>query len=177
MRNESIVKERQQPLFESYTKDPESAKIIDSAVVEGKNFDDPLHTSVSINGELKVDFPIGVHRAVGGHHDYPNSGDMLCASLASCFETVFRMVADRMQVPIIETRVEATAHVDVRGTLMMDKSVPVEFQKMGLHITVKVPDGVDESTVRKLVGASEKSCIVLQTLKKGIPVDLEVEVI
>lgn len=155
MSNGSIVKERQKPLFELYTRNPEAAKIVDSSVVEGKNFDDPLHTSVSISSELKVDFPIGVHRAVGGDHDHPNSGDMLCASLASCFETVFRMVADRLQVPIIETKVEATAHVDVRGTLMMDKSVPVEFQRMGLHVKVKAPDAVDEKTIKTLVAASE----------------------
>lgn len=62
----SIIKERQQPLIADYIKNPELAWVTDMAIIEGKDLDDPLHTSVSINEELKVDFPIGVHRAVGG---------------------------------------------------------------------------------------------------------------
>ena len=49
MKSNSIIKERQQPLMESYVKNPQTAWITDMAIIEGKNLDDPLHTSVSIN--------------------------------------------------------------------------------------------------------------------------------
>ena len=177
MKSNSIIKERQQPLMESYVKNPQTAWITDMAIIEGKNLDDPLHTSVSINGELKVDFSIGVHRAVGGNHDFPNSGDLLCASLASCFETVLRMVADRLQITLLKTKVIATAFVDVRGTLMMDKSVPVGFQSMTLDVEIKVHNSVEKGMVAVLLKATEKSCIILQTLIKGIPVQVNTRIL
>jgi len=166
----SIVKERQAPLTDAYTHDSKNAWITDVAIIEGKNFDDPFHTSVSINDELMVNFKIGVHRAVGGHHDHPNSGDILCASLASCFETVLRMVANRMYIKLEMTKVKATANVDVRGTLMIDKTVPVAFQSMGLDIEIKADELVPKKKIQILLSATEQSCIVFQTLKKGIPI-------
>lgn len=45
----SIIKERQQQLIADYIKNPELAWVTDMAIIEGKDLDDPLHTSVSIN--------------------------------------------------------------------------------------------------------------------------------
>lgn len=178
MPSSSIIKELQQPLIASYIVNPEAAWITDMAIIEGKNLDDPLHTSVAINEELKkVDFPIGVHRAVGGHHDFPNSGDLLCAALASCFDTALRMIANRLQITLIKTRVIATANVDVRGTLMVDKEVPVGFQSMGLEIEITVFNSVPTELADKLIKATERSCIVLQTSLRGTPVNVNANII
>ena len=169
----SIIKERQQPLIADYIKNPELAWVTDMAIIEGKDLDDPLHTSVSINEELKVDFPIGVHRAVGGYHDHPNSGDLLCAALASCFESALRMIANRLQITLLKTRVIATANADVRGTLMVDKEVPVGFQSMGLNVEITVSHSVSTELAEKLIKATERSCIILQTLLRGTPVTVK----
>ena len=177
MTGKSIIKERQQPLIDSYVNNPGAAWVTDMAIIEGKNLNDPLHTSVSINDELKVDFPIGVHRAVGGHHDFPNSGDLLCAALASCFDTALRMIANRLQITLIKTRIVATANVDVRGTLMADKNVPVGFQSMGLEIEITVSNAVPTELADKLIKATERSCIVLQTLLRGTPVNVDAKII
>src|SRR5689334_13581879 len=130
----SIVKERQQPLIDNYVINPQAALITDMALIEGRNYDDPLRSSVFINEELKVPLRIGVHRAVGGYHDFPNSGDLLCASLATCFETTLRMIANRLHIAIEETKIVAKAIVDVRGTLMVDRNVPVNFQSMRVEV-------------------------------------------
>lgn len=156
---------------------PKAAWVTDLAVIEGKNLNDPLHTSVSINEELKIDFQIGIHRAVGGYHDSPNPGDLLCAALASCFESALRMIADRMQITLIKTMVIATANADVRGTLMIDKNVPVGFQSMGLEIEITIPSSVKSELADKLIKASERSCVVLQTLNQGIPVHVNSRII
>jgi len=173
----SIVKERQQPLNENYTKNPGEAWITDVAVIEGKNLGDPFHTSVCINEELKVDFPVGIHRAVGGYHDFPNSGDLLCAALASCFETALRLIANRLQIVLYKTVVRATANVDVRGTLRVDANVPVCFQTMGLKVEVTLNNSVKEEMANKLIKATEQSCIVLQTLIKGTPVLVDAKIL
>lgn len=172
----SIVKERQQPFMEEYLKNPGAAWITDVAIVEGRNLNDPLHSSVAINDELMVDFSIGVHRAVGGYHDFPNPGDLLCASLASCFETSLRMIANRLQIVVLKTTVRATANVDVRGTLMVDKNVPVAFQSMGLDVAITVHDSTKEEMAQKLLKATERSCIVFQTLKLAIPIHVHAAV-
>ncbi len=176
MTGNSIIKERQQPLIAHYIENPGAAWVTDMAIIEGKDLDNPLHTSVSINEELKVDFPVGVHRAVGGYHDFPNSGDLLCAALASCFDTALRMIANRLQVTLVKTRVIATANVDVRGTLMIDKDVSVGFQSMGLEIEITVFNSVPTELAEKLIKATERSCIVLQTLLRGTPVKVNASI-
>lgn len=177
MTDKSIIKERQQKLISNYLENPVAAWVTDVAIIEGKDLNDPLHTSVSINEELKVDFPIGVHRAVGGYHDFPNPGDLLCAALASCFESTLRMIANRLQITLIKTKVKSTANVDVRGTLMINKEVPVEFQNMGLEIEVTVLNTVQKELADKLIKAAERSCIVLQTLLRGTPVKVNATIL
>ena len=176
MNRNSIVQKRQQPLMDSYGKNPKLAWVTDEALIEGTNLDDPFHTSVLINDQLKVPFKIGVHRAVGGLHDFPNPGDMLCASLAACFESSLRMIANRLDVGLKKTMIKATANADVRGTLMVDKNVPVAFQSMGLDVKIEVDCSVEERTITKLLEATERCCIIFQTLKTGIPIHLNKKV-
>jgi len=173
MKNNSIVIARQQPLIENYFVNPEDAWVTDVAFVEGKNLSDPFHTSVSINDELKIPFPIGVHRAVGGLHDAPNPGDILCASLAACFESTLRMIANRFKIKLHSTSVKVSANVDVRGTLMVSKTVPVGFQNINIDIFLEVDEIVNEFLTNKLFTATEHCCIIFQTLKQGIPIHVK----
>lgn len=172
MKNNSIVHDQQAQLRSTYITTPEFAMVTDVAIVEGKDLDDPFHTLVSINDELMTPFKIGVHRAVGGLHDFPNPGDLLCASLAACFESTLRMISNLLGVSLKKTFVRATANVDVRGTLMLDKNVPVGFQSMVLDIEIEVEHVVSEASMLTLLGATEKSCIIFQTLKPSIPIHI-----
>tara|TARA_A100000171_G_scaffold51593_1_gene66396 strand:- start:1627 stop:2205 length:579 start_codon:yes stop_codon:yes gene_type:complete len=167
----SIVHQRHLVLNEQYLKDSTSAWITDSAEVIGINLYDPFRTSVSINDKMKVPFKIGVHKAVGGDHDFPNPGDLLCASLASCFESTIRLISNKLRIELIETKINATAQVDVRGTLMIDKSVPVEFQSMHINALI-ISKNTNEKLLHKLIEGAKRSCIVYQTIKKGIPITL-----
>jgi len=167
----SIVHQRHLVLNEQYLKDSTSAWITDSAEVIGINLYDPFRTSVSINDKMKVPFKIGVHKAVGGDHDFPNPGDLLCASLASCFESTIRLISNKLKIELIETKINATAQVDVRGTLMIDKSVPVEFQSMHINALI-ISKNTNEKLLHKLIEGAKRSCIVYQTIKKGIPITL-----
>lgn len=177
MKNNSIVYQRQKPLMVDYQKEPKKAWITDMAIIESENLDDPFHNTVSINEELKVPFRAGVHRAVGGLHDAPNPGDLLCASLAVCFESTLRMVANRLNVELVRTKVRATAEVDVRGTLMIDPSVPVAFQCMGLDVTVETSHFDKVEKVQQLLKATEHCCIVYQTLKTNLPIHLNLKIV
>lgn len=175
IKNSSVVHKRHLVLHEKYQRNPATAWITDSAEVNGINLQDPFRTKVSINNEMKVPFRIGVHKAVGGDHNFPNPGDLLCASLASCFESTVRMISNKLGIELFETKVRATAQVDVRGTLMIDKSVPVEFQSMHIDALI-IAKNTNEKLLHKLIGGAKRSCIVYQTIKKGIPITLNTDV-
>jgi len=175
MKNRSEVTQRQIGLKEIYLKDPTLAFITDSSEVIGKNLQDPFRTSVTISDELHVPFKVGIHRAVGGDHDFPNPGDILCAALACCFESTVRMIANRLNIQLQETKVKAIAQVDVRGTLLLDKTVPVGFQSMQLEVKL-VSNDTDPKLMNILLKAAEQSCIIYQTLKQGLPIEIKANI-
>ena len=174
LRNESPVFTRHMRLNKQYVEDPESAMITDHAEIIGTNLHDPFHTSVTMNDELKVPFKVGVHRAVGGDHDYPNPGDMLCATLAACLESTLRMIANRYGVTLTRTKVHVSALVDVRGTLRINHSSAVAFQSMQVDLEVEAK-GLSKKVLNTLIRGTKKSCIIFQTLRKGLPISVNVK--
>ncbi len=171
MRSQSEVKKRQNALTDNYKRNPSLASITHSSEVIGANLDDPFRTSVTISDDLQVPFKVGIHRAVGGDHDFPNPSDMLCAALASCFESTIRLISNRLDIQLLETRVTVSAEVDVRGTLMIDKSVPVGYQSMHLDV-VLVSQAPNQKIMNILLQAAEQSCITYQTIKRGVPITI-----
>ena len=131
-----IVKQRQDPLRKQYRTAPDEARITDSAKTVMNGAEDPFHAAVVAGQEHDALWQVGIHRAVGGYHDLPNPGDILCAALASCFHSTLRMIADRLEIPIASLEVNTQADVDVRGTLLVDRSVPVGFQKIRCSVHV-----------------------------------------
>ncbi len=175
-KEKSEVYKRQEQLSAVYQKAPGKAWITDVAEVTGVNLADPFRSHVTINDELSVHFPVGVHRAIGGDHDSPNSGDILCAALACCFETTLRMIANRLQIQLLHTHVKALADVDVRGTLMISSTVPVGFQSMRLEVEIMaLPDNA--KLIQALLATAKHSCIVYQIISKGTPIKVEMKVL
>ncbi|MBW3695269.1 OsmC family peroxiredoxin [Vibrio sp. T187] len=167
----SIVFEAQKPLKDSYAKDPSLAMVTDHAITSGDSVVDPYHSIVQPMDGCGVSIPVGVHAAVGGKHDAPTPGDILCAALAACQDSSIRMVANLMGIELIELEVTVKAVADVRGTLMMDKLVPVGFQKMTCDVKMKVKDGTDAKQLERLQSAAKACCVVQQTLKSPPPVE------
>ena len=174
MKNLSIVAQHQYPLMAKYRVSPKGAWITDGAMTESIDLKDPFHSGVFIGENHKVPFAVGVHKAVGGLHDKPNPGDMLCGTLTACFDTTLRMIANRLGIGIKHLKVITTAEVDVRGTLMMDSSVPVAFQRMGLTISLQCD--CEEKKAHVLLKATENSCIILQTLLKAVPISIHYDI-
>jgi uncharacterized OsmC-like protein len=83
------------------------------------------------------------------------------------------MVADLLGVQIASLVVEVSGQVDLRGTLAVDKSVQVGFRSMRCLTHLEVADGTDRRTVQLLLAAAERSCVVLDTLKRGVQVESE----
>jgi uncharacterized OsmC-like protein len=158
------VFENQVPLRQRYKGDPTTALITDRAQAVGKIADDPFHSIVMPMPRSGITVPIGVHSALGGLHDAPTPGDMLCAALAACQDSTVRMVANLLGIALESLVVEVTGDVDVRGTLLMDPQVPVGFQGMHCKVRLSAAKGTNPRLLEKLHAASQQSCVVLQTL-------------
>ncbi|MDX2453800.1 OsmC family protein [Desulfosarcina sp.] len=165
-----IVFEAQKPLRAQYTQEPELAMVIDHAKTSGDIASDPFHSMVEPMDGCGVSVPVGVHAAVGGKHDAPTPGDLLCAALAACQDSAIRMVANLMNIELLDLVVRVTATADVRGTLMMDRNVPVGFQAMKCEVKMKVKEGTPPRQLERLQVAAKECCVVQQTLKSPPPV-------
>lgn len=159
-----LMSERQAELADGYLADPDKAWISDMAATGTAKISahDPLHSTVSIAG---VDIPLGVHPAVGGDGDAPIPGELLSAALASCLDSAIRIIANRLDVILLELAVVVTAEVDVRGTLRLNPQTPVAFQKMHISVRLDAAQGTNPAILNALLQAAETSCVVLQTLR------------
>lgn len=153
---------------------PEEAFVTDSAATVAQAGDSPMWGSVQIGGpEFDVAVPVGVHAAVGGMHDLPVPGDILCAALAACVDTTIRIIASNTGVALASLAVDVQADCDVRGTLLVERSVPVGFQTMRVRVRAVPGPGVSSTDIEQLVLLAERCCVVLQTLTNGVGVTLE----
>jgi len=170
-RKKADVCARQAPLRELYENTPEEALITDRGRTTGGLDTDPFHGYVKPGSkDYGVVWPFGIQRAIGGDHDAPNPGDMLCGALAACMDSTIRLVADHLGVTLTSLEVKVAAELDVRGCLVVDRKVPVGFQKMNCHVDIKTADGTDPKLESMLKAASEYSCVNMNTLRSGVPI-------
>lgn len=185
---------RQKPLCAHYADHPEEAAITDWAKTTGGS--DPVHGTIDMGhstGGAKipqdylpddsagentygVEWPVGIHKAVGGDHDLPNPGNMLSAALAVCLDSTIRIIANRMKININHLQVTVCSKADVRGTLVVDRDVPVQFQEMECIVELQAEEGTNPRLLEKLQAAAEYSCVNLQTLRNGVDVNTKLEV-
>jgi len=156
---------------------PGEALVTDTATSVAKAGDSPMWGSVQIGApSFDVAAPVGVHRAVGGRHDLPVPGDILCAALVACVDTTIRILSNNLGMPLASLEVEVQADCDVRGTLLVDPSVRVGFSTMRVGVTVVPGPGVTSKQVEGLVKMAETCCVVLHTLKNGVDVAFQLNV-
>lgn len=166
----SRVQAAQAPLRQHYQAQPALALVTDHACTGGVDARDPFHTQVEPMDGCGVRVPLGVHRAVGGLHDAPTPGDLLCAALAACQDSAIRMVANRLGIALVDLQVRVTAQVDVRGALGMDADVPVGFLSMACEVQLQVEEGTHPKLLQTLLSAAQRCCVVQQTLHHPPPV-------
>jgi uncharacterized OsmC-like protein len=165
-----MVRERQAPLRSIYREEAARAWVVDHASIESRDLEDPFHGTVRFGSVSTAEAAYAVHGALGGVHDGPVPGDLLCAALASCQESSVRMVSNVFGVRLTELKVDVQAGVDVRGTLGMDPKVPVGFQWFRVDVRLRAGSGTPADRLRQVIKAAERSCVVLQTLRLAVPV-------
>lgn len=173
-----LMNQRRSALIRTYRKEPELAMIQDGARTTQTRYapSDPLHGEVEIGLGYGVKTPVGVHRGLGGLHDFPNPGDILCSALAACADSTIRQIAGQLDVEILALEVTVAGGIDLRGTLCVTQEVPVGFQHMRVSVRLELGPDTQPRMKDKLLAAAEHCCVVLRTLREGVPVTIELDI-
>jgi uncharacterized OsmC-like protein len=151
------LKSLQAPIKDRFRDDPDTARITLEA--EGR-LDDEISCSVT-TGQAIV--RAGLHPDTGGDGTLACSGDMLLEALVACAGVTMRSVATSMGLEV-EGTIHAEGDLDWRGTMSVDREVPVGFREIRLRFELS-GDASDEelATLERL---TERYCVVFQTLAK-----------
>lgn len=167
------VRALQAPLKTQYREAPESATIAMRVRSGPSDLDDPLHCAVVPDSAPGVAWRSGAHPAVGGTGDVPCSADILLGSLVACQEVTLRMVAAAMGIELESIEIEASGTMDFRGTLGIDRDVPVGLTDIHCKVNVVAKDDGRPDRIQRLLENAERYCVVLDTLRSGVPVESE----
>jgi uncharacterized OsmC-like protein len=169
------IRARQAPLRQRYIDEPSSAPRTITVRGGGADLGDPLHAVIEPQSTAGVAFRAGAHPSVGGDDDAPCSADLLLASLAACQEITLRMVAANMGILLEELEVTVEGDWDPRGTLAMGREFPVGLTAIRAHTRVVVAEDERGERAERLLRSAERYCVVLDTLRRGVPVEATLE--
>src|SRR5713101_8270073 len=164
------VRQLQVPIRDRYKKDPQAAQVRLGVRSAQADPGDPLHCVVVPESVGGISWQSGAHPAVGGAGDVPCSGDLLLGALAACQETTLRMVAANMGIDLESLHVTIEGDWDARGTLAMG-DFPIGLTGIRCRTTVAVRGDVGGARAGRLLKSAEKYCVVLNTLRGGVPVE------
>jgi uncharacterized OsmC-like protein len=147
----------QAPLKQKYRAEPAAARVTSRAAV---SLDPPRLSAILPAGEPAT---AGLHPATGGTGREACSADLLLEALAACAAVTLLAVATSMGAGLTGGRVVAEGTWDARGTLGVDRSVPVGIGDIALTFELEGP--LDAPTRRRLIEATERHCVILATLR------------
>ena len=164
--NTEALKAIQDPLKAHYREEPEAAVVTLRA--QG-TLGEGVSCSVATGRAIAE---AGLHPATGGDGSLLCSGDMLLEALAACAGVTLRAVATSIGVEVRGGRVETEGDLDFRGTLAVARDAPVGFRAIRMRFVLDSDASDDElDTLLKL---TERYCVVYQTIRGGVPVEVRV---
>lgn len=156
----------QAPLKERYRAEPDRALVTLHA--DGQL--DELGISCRVEtGQALVE--AGLHPATGGTGLQACSGDLLLQALVACAGVTLRAVATALDIPVMSGRISAEGDLDFRGTLGVSKEAKVGFGAIRLRFELE--SSASEEQLATLLKLTERYCVVLQTLRVGPEVGVE----
>jgi len=146
----------QEPLKERYREDPDSALVTLTATgALGEGITCSVRTGQAVAAA-------GLHPASGGDGSTLCSGDLLLEALAACAGVTLRAVATSLDLSIAEGTVHVEGDLDFRGTLAVDRDVPVGFRSIRLRFELETD--ADDDQLDTLLRLTERYCVVYQSL-------------
>jgi uncharacterized OsmC-like protein len=156
--NAEQLRAMQAPVKQRYRDTPDAARVLARAEAR-LDGEDVACTVPSWHGEVTA----GLHRATGGSGEQACSADMLLEALVACAGVTLRAVATASGVSIRSGRVIAEGTWDARGTLGIDRSVPVGLSDIALRF--EIDSDADPAKLERMIQTTERYCVILQTLR------------
>ena len=118
--------------------------------------------------KLEIDEP----KDLGGTDKGPNPVELVLAALGSCQEIVLKFYGQKLGIDVesVETTVEGD--LDLGGFLGVPNVRP-GFQK--ITASTKLTAKGDPDKIRELLRIAEERCTVLDIIKSGLPVQINIE--
>jgi uncharacterized OsmC-like protein len=167
--NADELRSVQAPIKAGYREDPTSAVLKLSA--KGVLGEEAISCKVDTGRGLAE---AGLHPAAGGDGSWACSGDMLLEALVACAGVTLKAVATAMGIEVTRGSVLAEGEIDFRGTLGVDKAVPVGFRS--IHLAFEVESSADKDQIDKLLSLTERYCVIYQTLREPAALSTSIEV-
>ncbi len=164
--NQDELRALQAPLKQRYRDDPASAIVILKA-----------HGKLGEGVTCRVDtgralLEAGLHPSTGGSGLQACSGDMLLQALVACAGVTLSAVATSLGMEIRDGTLTAEGEFDPRGTLGVAKDAPVGLRRIRLSIALDTDATAEQR--QKLLELTERYCVVYQTLRNGVALDVSV---
>jgi uncharacterized OsmC-like protein len=162
--NATSLRAVQAPLKQRYRDEPEAAltPLYASAWFEDGDEGVASCTVQGWSGPVRA----GLHSATGGDGSDACSGDMLLEALLACAGVTLRSVATSLGVTVRSADLQARARFDARGTLGIDREVPVGVHDV--HVIAVLDTDADDAMLTKLGKLTERYCVVGQSLRGGV---------
>ena len=154
----------QAPLKDRYRAEPESA--LATLVVRGRLDRERLACEME-TGRGAVT-KAGLHPMAGGDGTFACSADMLLEALVGCAGVTLCAVATAMNIPFSTGTIVAEGDLDFRGTLGVNRDVPVGF--LAIRLVVELATEASDETLAKLGSLGERYCVVARSL--AVPVEM-----
>lgn len=155
--NANELRALQAPLKQKYRDEPGSALVTSRA----EAVLDPQRLRARLAGEQPR--IAGLHPATGGSGEEACSADLLLQSLVACAAVTLLAVATSLGAELTGGKVIAEGTWDARGTLGVDRSVPVGIRNITMTFELEGP--LDETTRHRLIQSTERYCVILATLR------------
>lgn len=151
------LRELQAPLKERYRSDPDSAA---TQVTASATWVEPGVTCTvdGFAGPVRA----GLHPATGGDGSDACSGDLLLQALLACLGVTLRSVCTAMSTDLNEVALTAHATFDARGTLGVDRTVPVGISQV--EVEVAAATEASDDVIERILATTERYCVVGQSL-------------
>jgi uncharacterized OsmC-like protein len=174
MVTEERIKQAIEGVRNAISNDPDQANAIYRAhvdLVEGVKCVATAQSSspLSFDEPVSPNLGLGCKIDSGGKELGMVPSELFLVSLGSCFAVGFGTFAALHDVELHQVSIELSGHVDLRGVLGMDDSVPVGFKRIEYTLTVRSP--APEEVLREVTRLAVERSPMMQNLSSEVEVE------
>lgn len=103
---------------------------------------------------------------LGGEDLAPNPSEYLLSAIAMCQVVTYQSIARALGIPLDAIEVTASGALDWRGSLGMERGIPVGFLEIECEARLRSP--ADPERIRRLAERVERYCAVSDTIRRPV---------